>query len=206
MTDSFATPEGFLVPAQPSLASSIRELFAQYEVVHQSKGRIRLRLPRLSDELYGDRLVQQLTAIVGVSQIQINRLAKSVTLYYQEDSNAAALVQMLLAQAHQVILAQHAAVSKGEAPNDLFKFDLSHLPFKFNLEDSPLQYAIDQTPPQFRPLLYRLLLTLLQVSGGAFLVIGIVGVILPLLPGTPFLILSALCFTAAKELSAMEPQ
>jgi hypothetical protein len=44
---------------------------------------------------------------------------------------------------------------------------------------------------------------LLQIAGAFFLFIGIVGVILPLIPGFPFLILSAMCFFAASELALL---
>ena len=41
--------------------------------------------------------------------------------------------------------------------------------------------------------------TVLLVVGTISLAVGIVGVILPLLPGTPFLILAFFCFTALFE-------
>jgi len=40
----------------------------------------------------------------------------------------------------------------------------------------------------------------LMAIGAVTLVIGIVGVLLPLIPGTPFLIVSAVCFSWAATL------
>lgn len=40
----------------------------------------------------------------------------------------------------------------------------------------------------------------LMTIGTATLVIGIIGLLLPLLPGTPFLLISAICFSCAATL------
>jgi uncharacterized membrane protein YbaN (DUF454 family) len=58
---------------------------------------------------------------------------------------------------------------------------------------------MDADPP-IRPICpSRLRRTLLLVAGSLFLLVGVVGVVVPVLPTTPLLILSAICYARSSE-------
>lgn len=188
MTFAFATPEEFSGLALANGAFGIREyLKSGYEIVHQIKGRVRLRIPRIGyDRDYGDRLTKMLTAVAGVTQVNINQMAKSVTMYYEENSNAAQLIRSLIASAPKVVEVVVSPMPNQEKQQifDFATFDRMN----------PLHHEV-------KPLFYRLAIVLLELMGTICFFVGIIGLILPLLPGTPFLILGSLCFLVASELS-----
>ncbi|MFB2838851.1 HMA2 domain-containing protein [Floridanema evergladense] len=185
MTSAFATPEEFKNLALANGAFGIREyLKSGYEIVHQIKGRIRLRIPRLGyDRNYGDRLIQMLKAVVGITQVNINLQAKSLTMQYEENTNAATLIRSLILTAPKVV-----EVVVSPMPNQ-------------TTSDSKILDNWTQIHYEINPLFPRLAIVLLEVMGTICFFIGIIGLLLPVLPGTPFLILGSLCFLAASELS-----
>lgn len=185
MTEAFTTPESLNPLSRHKSASQIEvALMSGYEIVHAIKGRIRLRILRLAnDSTYAARLTDWLTTLSGVTQVNVNSFAKSITIFYHDDTPAAGFIQGLLSSAQILTESKTAAVTVESAMTD------------------PLQ-VVTQAATDWKPWFYRLAVTLLQVAGVALLVIGIVGVLLPILPGTPFLILSSFCFLAASELSS----
>ncbi|MFB2876355.1 HMA2 domain-containing protein [Floridanema aerugineum] len=188
MTSAFAMPEEFSSLALANGAFGIREyLKSGYEIVHQIKGRVRIRIPRLGyDREYGDRLTKMLKAVAGVTQVNINQMAKSVTMYYEENTNAAQLIRSLIVSAPKVV-----EVVVSPMPNQE-----NQQTFDFATFD-----RMNPLHPELKPLFYRFSIALLEVMGTICFFLGIIGLILPFLPGTPFLILGSLCFLVASELS-----
>ncbi len=195
MTMEFTTPEGFNVSSDDTFG--IREYFeGSYEIVHQIKGRIRLRLPQLAyDRDYGDRLNHGLTSVAGVTQVNVNPTAKSVTICYQNNTPAADLIRDLPVPVNAV------PVTSATNPSLLPPFSEA-----FDHEFDRILTEFTRTTHRFnqesKPVLHQLAIMLLQAMGTISLVIGVIGFVLPLLPGTPFLILASLFFFAASELSS----
>ncbi|MBE9225592.1 hypothetical protein IQ264_09180 [Phormidium sp. LEGE 05292] len=185
MTSAFATPEEFSSLALANGAFGIREyLKSGYEIVHQIQGRIRIRISRLAyDRDYGDRLTQMLKVIAGVTEVNINQMAKSLTMYYQENTNAARMVRSLIVSAPKVVEVVVPTIVNQET-------------FNFQIFDDSTQLH-----HKIKPLFHRLSIILLELMGTIFFLVGIIGLLLPILPGTPFFILGSLCFIVASELS-----
>ena len=65
--------------------------------------------------------------------------------------------------------------------------------------DSSKLSGVDATPPNRDSAGGRLLRVVLFVAGALSLLIGLVGIIVPLLPTTPFVILAAICFARSSQ-------
>jgi copper chaperone CopZ len=183
MASAFASPEGTIIPTQFGATFEILQyLQSGYEIVHQIRGRIRIRLPQLGrDSVGANQLATRLRAIAGITDVRVNPLSKSVTVLYEENTEAARLIQALPPTAP--------TGSELDKPLPAPVWEFKPLPW------------LGQFLNSLKSHLSQVAAIVLQFVGVIFLLVGIVGVILPLLPGTPFLILSALCFFAASELS-----
>ncbi|MBV9387912.1 MAG: hypothetical protein JOZ78_15925 [Chroococcidiopsidaceae cyanobacterium CP_BM_ER_R8_30] len=65
------------------IGSGISQFHTEMEVVHEIKGRVRLRIPQLrQDESYAEALRSRLQSLASVKTVKINSAAASITLNY----------------------------------------------------------------------------------------------------------------------------
>jgi hypothetical protein len=136
------------------------------EIVHTTIGRVRIRIPRVaSDRDYASKLQQALSSIPSVTEVRINPLAESVIVAH--DSS---------------LLLDSLFVTIDCADS------LALLPC------IPVERADNPSIEEWLTLIAATGKALLKTLGTLSMTIGIAGLMLPLIPGTPFLLLSSLCF------------
>jgi hypothetical protein len=137
-----------------------------HEIVHTTIGRVRLRVPRVvGDQDYASKLQQALSSIPSVTEVRINPLAGSVIVHY--DSSL---------------------------PLDYLFITIDRADSLAILPTLPVQSADNLSIEAWFALITETGKYLLRTLGTLSMMIGIAGLILPLIPGTPFLLLSSLCF------------
>lgn len=151
------------------------------EILHAIPGRIRLRIPKLAQEsTYGEKLTYVIESLPWVSQIRINPLVSCVIINYQSHPYSDPQKQATLLE--RVQEADTLILLPTEISND---------------PESALVQFWEWLSEEFQSLLTEfaeIRKTILVVIAIASLILGIAGLILPLLPGIPFLVLSHLCF------------
>ncbi len=164
-------------PSIQDLAQVSHLLPDTYEIIHNTFGRLRIRVPKLfSDQEYGTKVKYALQSVSSIKEVRINALAQSLIVQYN--------------------------------PQMLNEYEMTQLLFTTldradNLMILPVEYheAIETAIVGFWESLQKEIAlfvkvaskNLLQAVGFLCLVIGVIGVIAPLIPGTPFLILSYFC-------------
>lgn len=153
------------------------------EVLHAIPGRIRLGISKLAtDRAYGEKLTYALGSLAWVGEVRINRTASCATINYQShpalESRQQASILAIVQEADALTLLPTPELEALEA--ELLSF--------WDWLAGEVQNLLAG--------LERVGKETLKAIGMASLMIGIVGVILPVLPGTPFLLLSSLCFLA----------
>ncbi len=93
-----------LTIAQPPLGKSITAV--PYEVIHQTKGRIRLRMPQIAqDPTYPTRLEKFIRSYSFVTEVSLNCDARSLAVCYRSDQISSRDIQKQIAIAlHQATL------------------------------------------------------------------------------------------------------
>jgi Heavy metal associated domain 2 len=138
------------------------------EIVHTTIGRVRIRLPRVaSDRDYASKLQQALASIPSVTEVRINPLAESVIVAH--DSS---------------LLLDYLFVTIDRADSLVL------------LPGVPVESIDNPSIEEWFTLIAETGTALLRTLGTLSMMIGIAGLVLPLIPGTPFLLLSSLCLLA----------
>jgi hypothetical protein len=143
-----------------------------YEVLHATRGRIRIGIPRLAcDREYGDRLIYVLKSLAFVTNVRINPIAECVAIEYQEGS-------ALETQIQQSILA---AIQEADRvvflPNDVLEELEEDIASLWEWFSNGFKNAV----------------------GVASLVIGVVLLPIPIVPGWPFLLLGVYCLNVCEQ-------
>jgi len=147
-----------------------------YKILHQIPGRIRIGIPKLAkDEVYAQQLKSTLQSLNLVTEVRINPRASSIVINYTSESNQDQAIQPSILSPIQVI-------------------DVSGLPLT-ELEKLQADSLLNEIKIWLNGTVKNIAPTVGQIS----LALGILGVILPLVPGTPFLLLSSFCFSLADE-------
>ena len=156
------------------------------EVLHALPGRIRLGIPNLAgDREYSDKLTYALQSLAWVSEVRINPAASCAIVNYQSspasESQQQASILASVQEADSLALLPTATLESLEAELASF-WDWLSGELKNLFEGFGGFEGVGKV--------------ILTALGMACLILGIAGLILPLLPGTPFLLLSSLCFLA----------
>ena len=153
------------------------------EVLHAIPGRIRLGIPKLAgDPTYGEKLTYALESLAWVGEVRINPAASCAIVNYQShpgsESQQQAAILAIVQEADALALLPTAAL-------ETLEDELASFWDRFSGE---LQNFLAGSEGVGKGILRAIAI--------ASLIVGIAGLILPLLPGTPFLLLSHLCFLA----------
>jgi hypothetical protein len=160
------------VPVKQTLGSEsvLMEPQIHYKIIHHIPGRIRLAIPQLaSNDLDCQLLEDELLSLHFVDRVTINLKARSLLINYADHPEFEESLRMVIAR---VLPPLQSAGSKSSS-----WFDQE---IKLFIEDNNMQ-------------------ELLPAIGTASLFLGALGVVLPLVPGTPFLLLSSFCFSYAQD-------
>lgn len=143
-----------------------------YEILHETVGRIRIGIPRLaSDEEYADQLTHVLKSLGFVTNVRINLAAKCVAIDYDDN-------ETLETQNQQLIFA---------AINGADRVILLSTTIFEELEEEIVSFW-DWFSNALK-----------NVMGVASLVVGVVLVPIPIIPGWPFLLFGIYCLTGEQE-------
>jgi len=150
----------------------LKNEITDYKILHHIPGRLRISIPKLTnDEVYAKQLENRLQSFNFVTEVRINPKAGSIVINYNTDFNQ-----------EKSILDQIQTI-------DLSVLSLTELPkLEINLLTNGIKTLLNGTVKNIAP-----------TVGKISLALGILGVILPLIPGTPFLLLSSFCFSLADE-------
>lgn len=146
-----------------------------YSIAHEVPGRIRFSIPKLATDFdYADKLKALIESDSKVTDVRLNQKAGSIAISYQSDLNTNDQTR-----AHLVNLIDDNAPAYTPV--------MQAITFSFASTDFLEE---NKTGSVLTNIKNVVLITVGSIS----LVIGVIGIILPLLPGTPFLILSMFCF------------
>ncbi|BAZ11956.1 hypothetical protein NIES4071_37840 [Calothrix sp. NIES-4071] len=147
-----------------------------YRIAHEIPGRIRFSIPKLAtDSDYADKLKALIESDSKVTDVRLNQKAGSIAISYQSDLNTGDQIRT-----HLVNLIDKNAPAYVPVTRAITLYEEStHF-----LEENKIGAVLTNIKN-----------VVLIIVGSMSLVIGVIGVILPLLPGTPFLILSTFCFS-----------
>ncbi len=168
---------------------SIKDQLVLFEVVHSIPGRIRVRVPLLSQfpTLYQD-LETELNTLEFVSEVRVVSVINSITLSYdlQETSETSILLQFY--QTINKLLPPGIlfvnSLRPKSTPSPFTDFEVLPLSdFETNLQDFLNQLWDDNRQ------------TVLSIVGVTSIAIGIILVPLPLVPGTPLILLGSYCLS-----------
>ncbi len=187
---ALATPEWVNAWTQQDsdkIRSTPKQLDNDYQVLHTTVGRIRIGITRVSyDQEYAKKLTYALTCVAFVNNVRINPMAKSVVINYEGGSHLETEIQESIFTAIQ--RADTLTLPPVEVLEELEQLEQQIASFWEWLHD------------EFKKLIKGTRKEVLQAIGMVSMILGIVGLLLPLIPGTPFILLAALCFeTAALE-------
>jgi hypothetical protein len=152
-------------------------------VLHSLPGRLRLGIPKLAgDTTYSEKLTYALQSLPWIGEVRINQAASCAIINYQShpgsESEQQAAILAIVQEADSLALLPTAALEAVEA-------ELGSFWDQFSGELQNFLTGYEGIGKE-----------ILKAIAIASLIIGIAGVILPLLPGTPFLLLSHFCFLA----------
>ncbi len=180
------------LPASPSVSVQDRhwsvneQALAAIHVVHAIPGRVRLRVLALKAcSLPAEGLRALLLDQTGVIDVTVNRLCGSVTVVYDPAKwTSEALCTFLQSRSREEVEAYASAFASSE--------DVTSARTVSWLQPWQFVNAAGRTAGPVKPTYW--------IVGYASMVLGIAGVVLPVVPGVPFLILSSYCFTKATPL------
>ncbi|MEG3439381.1 hypothetical protein V0288_19800 [Pannus brasiliensis CCIBt3594] len=160
-----------LAPSPSAELATIETVENLYEIVHATIGRVRIRVPRLaSDRDYANKLEHCLRALVAVTEVRVNPFAESVIVNH-DDSLVLDSLFATIERADSWISPPDFPFADGE--NESFP-------------DGSIEEAIRSIADALK--------NLLKTGASLSMTVGMAGLILPLVPGTPFLLLSFLCY------------
>lgn len=149
-----------------------------YEILHATSGRIRVGIPKLAYDLeYAEKLKYVLSSVTGITDVRINAWAKSVIIHYH--SQPAWEEQMRESILESIDIADTLIMWPVAVAEEL---------------DAQIANSWDWLMSEFGDVIKQTGTILLKIGGTVCLVVGIIGLFAPLIPGTPFLILASLCF------------
>jgi hypothetical protein len=144
-----------------------------YKVLHETVGRIRIGIPQLgSDEEYADKLTHVLKSLSFITNFRVNVAARCVAIDYEINNSETQIQQLIFA-----------AIQGAE--------QIVFLPTAIFEE---LEEEIVSVWDWFSN-------GLKSVFGVASVVVGVVLVPVPIVPGWPFLLLGIYCLTGESEKS-----
>ncbi len=151
-----------------------------YSIAHEIPGRIRFSIPKLAtDSDYADKLKTLVESDSKVTDVRLNQKAGSIAISYQSDLNTDDQIRAHLVNLIEENAPAYARVTQGIT----LSFASTHF-----LEENKIGTVLTNIKN-----------VVLIIVGSISLVIGVIGVILPLVPGTPFLILSTFCFSQVER-------
>ena len=171
----------------PVATRSLREIAHQpkidCQVLHSLPGRLRLGIPKLAgDTTYSEKLTYALQSLPWIGEVRINPAASCAIINYQShpssESEQQAAILAIVQEADSLALLSTTALEAVEA-------ELGSFWDQFSGELQNFLTGYEGIGKE-----------ILKAIAIASLIIGIAGVILPLLLGTPFLLLSHFCFLA----------
>ncbi len=177
MTLSLTTAE-----LRVSQTSSDNPLLTDCKIVHAIPGRLRISLPQLVDsQLLAEQLEEKLQSLSFVTDVKINSIARSIVIYYTKNFYQDKAVQQFILETIQgkdpLVIAR---IALEELEQEVVNFDAWSV--------NEIKTLLNGTFKDYLPTIGRM-----------SLILGIVGFILPLVPGTPFLLFSSFCFSMSDK-------